>query len=79
LVAGELASSVELMPWSDSYTFTFTIVPMKLGIQHLPQFSISRKTIYKQNIEKREADKLELMNKGLILNGFTSRVFVSSK
>ena len=36
LVAGELFTSVDFMPLSESYTFTYTVVPMKLGIQNLP-------------------------------------------
>ena len=79
LVAGELFTNVDFMPLSDSYTFTYTVVPMKLGIQNLPQFSISRRSNPKQNIEKQEAIKMDLINNGLLLNGFTSKIFVSTK
>jgi len=54
LIAGELLTNVDLMPLSDSYTFAYTIVPLKLGIQNLPQFSISRRSNLKQNIDKQE-------------------------
>lgn len=55
LIAGELLTNIDLMPLSDSYTFAYTIVPLKLGIQNLPQFSISRRINLKQNIDKQEA------------------------
>lgn len=43
LVAGEAVSKVELMPWADPYIFTYTFVPMKLGVLELPSFGISKK------------------------------------
>jgi hypothetical protein len=79
LLAGELQSRVDLMPWSDDYVFAYMIVPMKLGIQHLPQFSISKRPILKQSIEKQiDASKPDLQQL-LLLNGFTSKIYVSSK
>ena len=36
LQAGESCTKVDLMPFSDVYPFTFTFVPLKLGILQLP-------------------------------------------
>jgi len=55
LVAGELITNLDFMPLSESYTFTYTVIPMRLGIQSLPQFSISRRSNPKQNIDPKEA------------------------
>lgn len=41
LVAGEIQSEVELMP-GEEYTFTYNLVPLKLGQLELPRFSLSR-------------------------------------
>lgn len=43
MIAGETVSKVDLMPFSDTYTFTYTFVPLQLGILELPHFGISRK------------------------------------
>ena len=42
LMAGESMSQVNLMPFVDEYTFTYTFVPMKLGMLDLPNFSVSK-------------------------------------
>ena len=36
LIAGESQSKVDLMPWADNYTFTYTFIPIKLGMLELP-------------------------------------------
>lgn len=43
LQAGESCAKVDLMPFSDAYSFTFTFVPLKLGMLQLPQLAISKK------------------------------------
>ena len=45
LVAGELASTVELMPGAE-YTFKYNVIPLQLGMLDLPPFSVSKRQDY---------------------------------
>ena len=42
LVAGETVTKIEIMPSNEVYTFTYTFVPLKLGMLDLPNFTISK-------------------------------------
>lgn len=42
LVAGEIISSVDLMPGQE-YNFVYNVIPLKLGMLDLPPFSVSTK------------------------------------
>lgn len=61
-----------MMPWTDPYTFTYTFVPIELGILSLPNFSISKVKPERGAFQQSDKDQLYL------LSGFKSKVFVSS-
>lgn len=73
LIAGESVSKVDLMPFADPYTFTFTFVPLRLGMLELPNFAISKKPPVKGLMHQTDENQL------FLLSGYTSKVFVSSK
>lgn len=71
LFAGEQLSQVNLMPCEDTYTLTYTLVPVKLGMQTLPSFFISKAQPKSEKDTRPQRDFFWLKN-------YTSKVFVSS-
>ena len=71
LFAGEQLSQIQLMPCDDTYVLSYTLVPTKLGMQPLPNFSIL--PLPSQKVQERVPQTIKYW-----LKNFTSKVFVSS-